>query len=177
MELISKKDITLSNFLSFLRILFVFPAVYFISTDRNDWLIALTIVGIITDWADGFFARKLGQISDMGKILDPLADKIFMGSLVITLYFYQGFPLWLTLFIVLRDVFIIVGAFLIYDRKRLITSSNWPGKISVSFIALAIFSFIAGWHPLFEYSIYMAIAAIIISALMYVKVFYVSINQ
>ncbi len=174
MELIAKKNLTFSNFLSFVRIIFVFPAVYFISTGQNDWLIALTIVGMFTDWADGFFARKLNQISDLGKILDPLADKILIGGIVIALYYYQGFPLWLTLFIVIRDIFIIAGASLIYDKQKLITSSNWAGKISVSFIALAIFSFIAGWHPLFTYSIYLAIAAIVISALIYAKVFYTS---
>jgi len=174
MEL-TKKDLTFSNFLSFIRIIFVFPAVYFIAINRNDWLIALTIVGMFTDWADGFFARKLNQISDLGKILDPLADKILIAGLVIALYYYQGFPLWLTLFIVLRDIVIIVGALFIYDKNKLITSSNWAGKISVTFIAVAIFSFISGWHPFFEYSIYLAIAAIVVSAMMYAKVFYSSV--
>jgi CDP-diacylglycerol---glycerol-3-phosphate 3-phosphatidyltransferase len=177
MELISKKNLTFSNFLSFVRIIFVVPAVYFIAINRNDWLIALTIVGMFTDWADGFFARKLNQVSDMGKILDPVADKILIGGLVIALYYYQGFPLWLTLFIVLRDLFIVIGATLIYDKSNLIISSNWPGKISVSFIALAIFSFIAGWHPFFGYTIYLAIAAIVVSALLYTKVFYNYISQ
>ncbi len=49
--------------------------------------------GGFTDWADGFFARKLNQVSDLGKILDPIADKIHIGALVIALHYYQGFPL------------------------------------------------------------------------------------
>jgi len=174
MEL-TKKDLTFSNFLSFIRIIFVIPGVYFIAINRNDLLIGLTIIGMFTDWADGFFARKLNQVSDLGKILDPLADKVLIGGLVIALYHYQGFPLWLTLFIVLRDLIIIVGALLIYDKNKLITSSNWAGKISVTLIAVAIFSFIAGWNDFFEYSIYMAIIAIIVSALIYAKVFYTSV--
>ncbi|KAA3614905.1 MAG: CDP-alcohol phosphatidyltransferase family protein [Calditrichaeota bacterium] len=177
MELITKKDFNLSNSLSFLRIILAAPAVYLIAINENGWLIALSFVGGFTDWADGFFARKLNQVSDLGKILDPIADKIHIGALVIALNYYQGFPLWLTLFIVIRDVFIVIGALLIYDKNKLITSSNWPGKISVTLIAVAIISFMAGWKLFFEYTIYLAIAAIIVSGVMYVKVFIASFDK
>lgn len=171
MELKKKKLFTISNFLSFLRIIFVFPAVYYISVQRNEIIYFIAIAAMLSDWLDGFLARKLNQITDFGKILDPIGDKILIGGVVIALYYYQGFPLWLMLVIVLRDISILIGAFFIYDKHKQVISSNWPGKISVTFIAITVFCFIAGWYSIFNYLIILALLSIILSAFIYSKVF------
>jgi len=171
MELEKKSPFTISNFLSFIRILFVFPIVYFISIGENQSIYIMAVLAILSDWLDGFLARKLNQITDLGKILDPVADKVLIAGTVIALYYYQRFPLWLMLIIVLRDVAILIGALFIYDKHKQVTSSNWPGKISVTFIALTVFCFIAGWYTIFKYLLYFAIFSILLSAYVYTKVF------
>jgi len=171
MELEKKSYFTISNFLSFVRILLVFPTLYVISINNNELMYYIAVIAMLSDWLDGFLARKLNQITDLGKILDPLADKVLIAGTVIALYYYQGFPLWLMLVIVLRDVSILIGAFFIYDKHKQVTSSNWPGKISVTFIAITIFSFIAGWMEIFNYLLYLALISIILSAFIYTKVF------
>jgi len=171
MELEKKSPFTISNFLSFLRILLVFPTVYFISIKENELIYYIVSVAILSDWLDGFLARKLNQITDLGKILDPVGDKVLIAGAVIALYYYQEFPLWLMLVIVLRDVSILIGAFFIYDKKKQVISSNWPGKITVTFIAATIFCFIAGWDEIFGYLLYLALLSIILSAYIYSKVF------
>ena len=171
MELDKKSYFTISNFLSIVRILLVIPTVYVISIGRNDLFYYIAFIAILSDWLDGFLARKLNQITDLGKILDPVGDKVLIASVVIALFYYQGFPLWLMLVIVLRDVGILIGAFFIYDKQKQVTSSNWPGKISVTFIAVTILSFIAGWAEVFNWFIVLALLSIILSAFIYSKVF------
>ena len=171
MELEKKSPYTISNFLSFFRILLVFPTVYFVSVGTNEYIYLVAFVAMLSDWLDGFLARKLNQITDLGKILDPVGDKVLIAGTVIALYYYQGFPLWLMLVIVLRDVGILIGAFFIYDKSKHVISSNWPGKISVNFIAITVFCFIAGWFEAFNYLLYLALFSIILSAYIYTKVF------
>ena len=172
MELEKKSPFTISNFLSLLRILFVLPIVYFISIGKNESIYIIAVLAILSDWLDGFLARKLNQITDLGKILDPVGDKVLIAATVIALYYYQGFPLWLMLVIVLRDIGILIGALFIYDKHKQVTSSNWPGKISVTFIALTVFTFIIGWIELFNYLLYLALFSIVLSAYVYSKVFF-----
>jgi len=177
MDIINKANINISNSLSFLRILLVIPMVYFIAVHENIFVLYLSIAGMITDWLDGFFARKLNQITELGKVLDPVADKILIGGSVLALHLYQGFPLWLMLVIIFRDVFIVIGALFIYGKQKKITSSNWPGKISVTLIAVAIVSFIIGWRDFFNYAVIAALASIIISAGIYAWVFLQKIRK
>ncbi len=169
--MIKKENRTLSNLLSFIRIFFIIPAFFMIKEQRNDLVLWLATVAMFTDWLDGFLARRWNQISDLGKILDPLADKVSVGGMVIALYLYQGFPLWLTVVIVLRDILILIGAIFIYDKEKKITPSNLPGKVSVAVIAFAILLFLLGFRQGFDYFIYVVIVALVVSLVMYARVF------
>ncbi|HED09233.1 MAG TPA: hypothetical protein ENJ10_00960 [Caldithrix abyssi] len=169
--MIKKENRTLSNLLSFIRIFFIIPAFFLIKEQRNDLVLWLATVAMFTDWLDGFLARRWNQISDLGKILDPLADKVSIGGMVLALYLYQGFPLWLAALIILRDVSILIGAVFIYDKERKVASSNLPGKVSVAVIALAILLFLLGLRDWFDYSVYAVILALVVSLVMYAKVF------
>ncbi|NIW78538.1 MAG: hypothetical protein GWN16_03350, partial [Calditrichae bacterium] len=73
------KVFTISNLLSLLRLVGSFYLYYVIVQKNWQMSILLSAIMIITDYADGYFARKLNQISEMGKILDPLADKVCIG--------------------------------------------------------------------------------------------------
>lgn len=153
------------------------PAFYFISIQRNDLVFWLSLPAILSDFLDGYLARRWNQISELGKILDPIADKVNIGGMVIALYLFQDFPLWLTLVIVLRDLGIMIGALLILRSKRQVISSNLPGKIAVVVVALTIIMFLLGWFTLFNYFIYAVILSIVYSAFMYAHVFIKSIKH
>ena len=172
MELKKNNWFNISNFLSFIRILFVFPTVYFYSIHRNDLVFILAFFAMLSDFLDGYFARKLNQITDLGKILDPLADKVLIGAAVISLTIYQEFPLWIALVIVIRDVIILLGALFIYDRQKHVTPSNWPGKVTVTIIAVTVLSFMSGFMIIFEYLIFLSFIAILFSAAMYARIFF-----
>lgn len=130
---------TASNLLSVSRVLLVAPAVYFLMTDDPHdrlWASAILAVVILTDFLDGYFARRLHQVTELGKIIDPLADKIAVAAVALTLLLTGDIPLWYLLAVVVRDGLIVVGGLMIRKKKHIVLQSNWPGKIAVSVIAL-----------------------------------------
>ncbi|MCM2272494.1 MAG: CDP-alcohol phosphatidyltransferase family protein [candidate division Zixibacteria bacterium] len=120
---------------------------------RNDSVstaicLALLVVAGITDALDGYYARKLNLRSDLGLILDPLADKIFAAVLLIELIIFRDFPVWLAVAVIGRDLlFAIAGAALIGKRKVPL-ASNLTGKYAffsvVVLIGFSVLSFESG---------------------------------
>ena len=103
---------------------------------------ALLISAAATDWLDGAVARRLGQVSQLGRILDPLADKLLVGSLGIALVYWRGFPLWLVVLQLFRDTAIVaVGLFLLRSRAVVLAASR-AGKLATASMLLTIFSYL-----------------------------------
>lgn len=100
----------LPNALCILRMLLVVPIAWALT--RGDALLALLLfaVAAFTDGLDGFLAKRCGWESALGKILDPLADKLLLVTVFLTLGILGLVPLWLALAAVLRDVVITAGA-------------------------------------------------------------------
>jgi CDP-diacylglycerol--glycerol-3-phosphate 3-phosphatidyltransferase len=103
------------------------------------WTAGIIIIAVATDFLDGFIARKLHQVTDLGKILDPLADKIGIGIYAVLIAWSGEVPVWFVVFVLLRDLFIFMGGMYIRRAKKIIPQSNWPGKIAVTLIALVLF--------------------------------------
>ncbi len=136
------KVFTISNLLSLLRLVGSFYLYYVIVQKNWQMSILLSAIMIITDYADGYFARKLNQISEMGKILDPLADKVCIGLGLIALYLEYSFPLWIVILVIGRDVLILIGSLILLTRLPYVTPSAMLGKITVTVISLLGVSFL-----------------------------------
>lgn len=171
MELEKADFLKIPNLLSIIRILMLIPFILLIKNQKNDWFFSLAVIAIATDWLDGYLARKLNQITELGKILDPIADKLNTAGILLALNIYQGFPIWIVLIIIGRDIIIILGALFIFKQKKYVTPSNIPGKLAMFFIALSIIFYILNQSNLFEYALYITIIFIIISFLIYLRVF------
>lgn len=131
--------INIPNTLSVLRILIIPGLLYFLAVGNHKiLLLLLSGVAILTDFFDGYSARKLSQITTTGKILDPIADKFAVGIMVIGLIVYKGFPLWATIAIIGRDVFILLAGLYMIKRNVYIPVSNIIGKITVAVFAALI---------------------------------------
>ncbi len=86
---------TISNGLSFLRILLVIPiAVLLLQPEHRMLVVGLLLFAALTDLFDGYLARMLNEVSDFGKIIDPLADKIAVGVVCLILMVQGKVPLW-----------------------------------------------------------------------------------
>jgi CDP-diacylglycerol--glycerol-3-phosphate 3-phosphatidyltransferase len=99
----------------------------------------MIIVIWISDLLDGYFARKRNEISDLGKIIDPLADKITVISVTLVLLVQGLIPVWFFIIIILRDILILIGGAYIKNKHKIVLPSNWAGKISVFIIGFTLF--------------------------------------
>ena len=101
--------VTVPNALSVLRLLGVPLFLWFLLGPHNDWAaFAVIAVSGFTDWADGMLARKLGQMSAVGALLDPLADRLYIVATLGGLVLRHVIPLWLAVLIVGRDLVLAV---------------------------------------------------------------------
>jgi cardiolipin synthase (CMP-forming) len=98
------------NALCILRMLLVVPVAWLLVTDNYRLTLAMFAFAAATDGLDGFLAKRFGWTSELGKILDPLADKILLVGVFVTLAALGVVPLWLAATAVLRDVTITAGA-------------------------------------------------------------------
>ncbi|HIJ83151.1 MAG: CDP-alcohol phosphatidyltransferase [Magnetococcales bacterium] len=100
----------LPNFLSFVRIFSVPVFILLVLNHQMRWGLFLFIMAGVTDALDGYIAKKFLQVTELGKYLDPLADKVLLTSGFVTLTITGHIPLWITLLVVTRDLVIIAGA-------------------------------------------------------------------
>lgn len=146
--LINLKEIhTKSNYLSLLRLFLAVPFFFLLDHIHEAYsfrliIFGLMIFGLITDLADGWLARKFNEITEIGKIIDPLADKIAIGVIVIKLYMIgeiDDFYFWI---IILRDLIIFIGGILVSRKIGKVLPSNLLGKITVLTIGFFLFAVI-----------------------------------
>src|SRR5919205_135974 len=116
----SSRILTLPNFLTVLRMMMIPVFVSFLFYQRFGWALAVFVVAGLTDGLDGLLARALKQKSDLGRILDPIADKLLLVTAFVVLSMRAILPLplprhfpvpfWVTAAVISRDIFIIVGS-------------------------------------------------------------------
>ena len=107
------------------------------------WAFTLCMIGYISDVLDGFLARKLNQVSELGKIIDPLADKICIVTIIVILFITDQISTLFFAVIVLRDLIIFLGGIYVSKKIDKVLPSNLLGKITVFSIGLYILAVIA----------------------------------
>jgi CDP-diacylglycerol--glycerol-3-phosphate 3-phosphatidyltransferase len=130
---------TISTVLSFSRVILLAPLAYFLFSEipeKRVWVAGVIAAAALTDFLDGYIARKLHQVTEFGKIIDPVADKVSVGAGALLLVYNGDVPLWYVGAVIVRDLLILSGGLYIKKKKNIISQSNWPGKIAVSLVAL-----------------------------------------
>ncbi len=103
--------LTVPNAISVARLLLIPFFVWLVVIDQVGWAgVALAVIGS-TDWVDGYVARRYDQVSEVGKFLDPLADRIAVAVAVVVGLVAGVLPVWFGWGIILREVLIVIGAF------------------------------------------------------------------
>jgi len=164
---------TLPNILSMSRAFLVIPIIVALHREQIFFAILFMAFGAITDLLDGFIARSQKNVSSFGKILDPVSDKIAMGSLIIYLVAFQGLPWWFLGILVLRDVTIAGSAAYLMNAHRKAFQANLSGKISVNLNALTLVTFVLHWGPYNLYIMYFAAAVMLLSWMRYMRLHYI----
>lgn len=136
------QTVTASTILSASRVVLLIPLWYCLSgsfENNRSWAAAIVALGVLTDFLDGYLARRLHQVSELGKIVDPVADKIAVGGLALMLVWLDNLPVWFFVLVIVRDVLILAGGIYIKRQKNIIVQSSMPGKLAVGATAAVLF--------------------------------------
>lgn len=117
------------------------PVYYFMTAEmrfHREIALFIILIAVSTDALDGYVARIRNEVSEFGKIIDPLADKVAVGIVVVLLTYFGDIPLWFALTILGRDVIIFVAGLYIKAKTGIILPSLMSGKVAVSILALTL---------------------------------------
>lgn len=139
--------VTVPNLISFLRIALI-PVFVVLIVDHDTTFAGLILFGIVvaTDWVDGVIARATGQVSELGKVLDPVADRLAIAAGLIALVVRGAFPLWAALLILVRDVAILIAGLVLLSTRHIRIEVRYLGKVA-TFTLMTAIGFIA-WGTL-----------------------------
>ena len=126
------------NILCVIRILLVFVFVYLAF---NEMLYAALIVFFVagaTDVVDGYLARRNNWISEVGKILDPFADKLMQCTVLVVLCILEVIPIWFVVPYILKEAVTLFMGLLVIKKRKVVVVSKWYGKAAVCIFYLTI---------------------------------------
>ena len=178
MKFTKKEVFSIPNILSFVRILLipVFMAFYLTAEIPLDYYIAAAVILIsgLTDMADGLIARKFHMITELGKALDPIADKLTQAAIVFTLIF--RFPAMVFLFILLavKEIFMGVNGLILLKKGKKLDGAMWFGKVCTALLFVVMFVLILVPHiPAAAANALIAVCAVVMAAtlILYIPVF------
>ena len=169
----------LPNILTIIRFLLIPLILYFIFTGNYLFAFVFFTVSGITDIADGCIARKFNLISNFGKFMDPLADKLTQISVLAALVIVKIIPVWILAIVLLKEFIMVVGASFLYG-KDVVVYSRWYGKLATVLFYLAIvvslllskFNLTGIWSNLDMFLYYIALIATVFALIMYVLTLY-----
>lgn len=161
----------LPNALSLFRLLLVpvFPILYFSPYGR--FAVWVFVLATFTDVLDGFLARRLGQVTKLGRLLDPLADKLMSGTVLISLSIDNIAPWWVAVVFCAKELLMGIGALVQFRRIDDVPAAKFYGKASavlffLVLVALMLFPIPRPWP---EILLGFALFFMLIAFLLYLK--------
>lgn len=167
------------NILTVIRLLLIPVIVFYIFTGNYILAFVFFTISGVTDIADGFIARKFNLVSNFGKLMDPLADKLTQIATLTSLVLTNIIPIWILLVVFFKEFIMICGASFLYG-KDVVVYSRWYGKLATVLLYLAIvislllkqFELTGIWEQVDLGIFTLALIATIFSFIMYVKDLY-----
>ncbi|MBQ8001357.1 MAG: CDP-alcohol phosphatidyltransferase family protein [Ruminococcus sp.] len=138
---------TVPNILSYIRIVLIAPFVILFLKKEYLFAAICIIVSGLSDCVDGFLARKLNQITQLGKMLDPVADKLTLLAVGVCLSVVEPMIIPVIVILIIKDLLMLIGASVMLKNKVMPFASEWYGKVGtvcfyVSVAAIVVFDLI-----------------------------------
>ena len=131
---------TVSNGFSMLRMLMAVPvaSLLFQTPVPRGTVFVLCWAAYATDLLDGWIARKFGQESAIGRVIDPLADKVYIAGMVLAMLVQGMIPVWFVVLVLVRDLTIFLAGIYLRKRTGVLVQSNYTGKAAVVTIGFTL---------------------------------------
>jgi len=171
--------VTIPNILTLLRIALIPVAVIFIYQDKQSFFtltIVVLVLAIFTDILDGQIARRTNQVTNIGKLLDPVADKLMVVSVMIAMTDINIIAGWIVIIIVAREL-LATGIRAIAANSGVVISANWWGKFKTGFQFAALIILLMGKRELGTIVLYIAVILAVFSVIIYLIDYFKVINK
>ncbi len=169
------KKFTISNLITFFRLVLLPFIIFFLIKKERLIAFIIMLIALISDVVDGYIARRFHQESELGKLLDPLCDKISLVVILITLLIINSIPVWAVVIIALRDALILLGSYVIFKKKRLVYKSNILGKATGFLFGAMILAFTLNLQSLGMIILYISIPVMIGAFITYLRRYIISV--
>ena len=167
--------VTLANLLSILRAFLALPIVYSLAHDHIMLAVLLVLFAVVTDWLDGYFARRAHEVTDLGKFLDPVADSIAIAAVVLFLSLDEtrNFPFWFFAFYMIRQLTIALSGVYVLNHSHRVFGANTIGKWTVGITALAILLYIVRME---NFGFYLILVSTVLASVSWIQYFLRNLN-
>ncbi|MEN2767042.1 CDP-alcohol phosphatidyltransferase family protein [Ornithinibacillus xuwenensis] len=143
MKLTTREILSIPNVLSYIRLLLIpiFVYIYITADGPSDHYVSALIILLsgLTDMFDGFIARRFNQITELGKTVDPVADKLTQAAIVGCLMFRYEYMWLLVVLLIVKELFMGINGLILLKRGQKLDGAMWFGKISTAVFYAATF--------------------------------------
>ena len=158
----------MANSITYSRMLFVVPIGFAVYSGWFKVALILFLIAALTDWLDGFVARKLGQVTDVGKVMDQIADKVLITSVMIFLVDLGEIPSWLVVSVVWRDMVVSAIRILAAGSGNIIQANVFGKMKTVSQMILVVWILSRiGYQPVTTFLVWVVFISTVLSGLIY----------
>lgn len=164
---VSNKILTIPNVLSFIRLCMIPVFLYLLLNDYNLAATILFAVAASTDWIDGQVARRTNSVSKLGQLLDPAVDRLLLISGVVGLLLVGRIPVWIIVFVIARDLCLLIGGAYILKKWQVRVDVIYLGKFATTCLYVGFAGVLlnmplltglgicdVSWLPLFNHAAY-----------------------
>lgn len=137
------KNLNIPNALTVLRMILIIPFVIFYVNKQYIPAVVVLIISGITDALDGFIARNFNQFTELGKMLDPLSDKLTQGSVALCLAIQYPILLPFFLIFIIKEVGMVIAALVLIKKRKKPCGSKWYGKIATILFYISFVTIVA----------------------------------
>lgn len=130
--------LTIPNILSFLRILLITPFMILFLNGNYVWASLMIIISGLTDCVDGFIARKFNQVSEFGKVLDPVADKLTLLAVGVGICIISPEVITVMVILIIKDILMMVGGLSLIKNNIKPPQARWYGKVGTVLFYLSV---------------------------------------
>lgn len=140
--------VTIPNLLSTFRLLLIPVMIWLYCVKENyEWTMYILMLSWITDIADGFIARQFHMVSNVGKVLDPIADKLTQAAMLFCLITRFRLMLVLLILFVLKEAFMGITGLLVIKKTGKVTGAKWHGKIVTGLLYVTMITHVI-WYDI-----------------------------
>lgn len=134
----TKDFFTIPNLLTYLRILLIYPFVR--AFIEGQYILAMIFIGVsaLSDCCDGFIARRFNQVTDLGKLLDPIADKLTLLSVMVCITIFTPIVLPVMIILVVKDLAMLIGGTKMLRKGLTPPAAKWYGKLGTIFFYVSV---------------------------------------